>query len=474
MIFSACVFGYGPVGQEVVSRISKLEGYGDYLRVHIVIVKDLTETPDAVFNSAGQWKLLSHHPEDPDLSISIGDDIEWLESEGYRGHDVVIDCSSSEEDFSKEVSAQMELNKNFLLYKCNDLAKVDDLMATIKTTISKKSGNFISDYNLTLLNRTNFYKEKEFSSEKLLDTDPDRIYENNEFQFRQSKEIELTDILFAGCSVTYGVGISLENIWGNVLAKKLNLTATNLSKPGASIEQIVGNVFRYFKNYGHPKYLFCLLPDYGRYFFPVDGKFYKTKDMNNPPAESGSIQNGKSFFQTIHLEVDYEDAPQKYIKLPYDYKKILSPDMYLHEAIKNIRFLEQYCKATGIKLLWSTWDRKLQEIAEHAQNYNETKFDYFFSCSDFYRYWNRGVESREDVFFSEQSDLDVCIFNHKGKVCSCGDNCHEELRESYPKEFYSGTDTKHVDGKMQSHYGAHWHRHTAEAFYSKIMELNLL
>lgn len=477
MILSACVFGYGPVGQKIVSKFAELPGYGTDVRVHIVIVKDLTKNDDAVFTSLGQWKLKSYSPENENLSISVGDDIEWLESEGYRGHDVVIDCSWSKENFSAEVESQIQLNPGLSLYRCEDIDKVDDLMDALKDRIfksrkQKSIQEFGSDYKFTVLDRTDFYSSTEFDPEKLISTDPHRVYENNSFQFRDTKEVGLTEALFAGCSVTYGVGVSIENIWGNVLSKKLGVSATNLSKPGSSTEQIVKNIFKYFSNFGHPEYLFCLFPNYGRYFFPVDGTFYKTKRDEDPASELGTGDKNSSFFQTIHLDADYHKTPPTYIKLPYDYTKVLSPDMYLREACKNIRFLEQYCRAVGIKLFWTTWDNRFQGILEFAQEYQHTKFDYFFKPLESPHYWNAGVDCRKDLFFSNLDDLETCKTQHKDIDCSCGNNCHPELKKEFLDEFYSGTDTKQADGRAHSHFGAHWHAHMAESFYRKVQELD--
>lgn len=477
MLLSACIFGYGPVGQELVDRFHKLENYGETFRIHIVIVKDLDKTDDALFTSYGQWKLRSKSPEDLDKSISVGDDIEWLETEGYLGHDVLIDCSSEEEDFSLEIENQLKLNPNFIVYRCKDITFVDNTMRELENRIShlnkvKKAKNAGDDYKLTLLDRTDFYSEPEFSPQKLFDTDPSRVYENNAQQFRNLTNLSKTDVVYAGCSVTYGVGVSIENIWGNVLSKKLNLSSTNLSKPGSSTEQIVKNVFKYFSNFGHPEYVFCLFPNYGRYFFPVDGTFYKTKKDKEPTSELGTGDRRTSFFQTVHLDNDYHKTPPTYIKLPYDYTKVLSPDIYLREACTNIRFLEQYCKAVGIKLLWTTWDNRFEEVLDFAQEHENTKFECFFKPLQSPRYWNAAVSSRKDVFFSDLNDLHICRTQHRNKDCSCGDNCHQDIKEAFFDEFYSGTDTNQADGTFHSHFGAHWHAHMAESFFAKLQELD--
>lgn len=494
MILSACVFGYGPVGQKFVSEFCKLDGYDDYIRIHIVIVKDLKNHDDAFFTPYGQWKLRSQYSEDPAKGVSIGDDSEWLKSQGYLGHDVLIDCSWENENFDEEISDQLKLNPNFTLYTCKTLSKVDVLIEKLKSEIEykheqkllkekelkekklKKSKKDVpvkeeeNLYKLALFNRKDFYISKKNDKTNFLDIDSDRIYENNSYNFRETKETCKTDIVYAGCSVTYGVGVSIENIWGNILAEKLGGTSTNMSKAGSSITEIVSNIYKYFHTFGHPKYLFCVFPDYTRYFFPVDGKFYKERNIEDAYVEYQTYhEKTGSFFSTIHYGL--ESFKGSYIKLPYDYKRVVSPDMGLYEATKDIRRLEQYCKATGIKLLWTTWEYFFENTILSAQNIENIKFDNFFALSELnnFYYVNKGLNNaRKDIFYENKEKYVLCLTDHKDMVCECDSGCHQDLKAKYPDEFYSGTD---VEAGTNSHFGSHWHAHVAEGFYNKVQEL---
>lgn len=490
MILSACVFGYGPIGKAVVDEFSKLSGYGKDIRIHVVYVKNMKDFPDAQLNNQNFWKIKNENFNDENLSITISDDQEWLESTGYLGHDVIFDCSEKDDDFSEEIKNQMALNSNFLLYKCSKLGFVDAFIEMILNRIVKlrelKFKNEIKEqienlrvvdkkdqYKLTLYARKTFYSELISDPRRFIDLDPERLYESNSYEFRSNNETEKTPIVFAGCSVTYGMGVSIENIWTDHLAKLLNLNYTNLSRAGASIGEIVNYVFKYVEIYGNPEYVFCLFPDHERLFVPIDNVWYAEKiDKNNKfsvSGEKGTTGPDKKFFRTVHLHVENKNPPGL-LKLPYDYKKIFSPDLTIYSAMKSIRYLEQYCKAVGIKLIWSTWDHQFTDILLDAQCDEETSFDNFFNLYSYNFDYSRikmpnNKSPVKEVFFKDSNSLDFCLSEHvnMGVDCLCENLCHEEIKKDHPDEFYAGTDS----AMGHPHFGAHWHRHAAESFYNE-------
>ena len=85
------------------------------------------------------------------------------------------------------------------------------------------------------------------SNEKYLDKK--NTYSINSKGFR-SKEFEPnTDIIFSGCSFTFGVGIPEDAIWGVQVANNLKMSYSNLSIPGDSVMGIINNIYQYFKTY---------------------------------------------------------------------------------------------------------------------------------------------------------------------------------------------------------------------------------
>ncbi len=487
MILSACIFGYGPIGKAVVDKFTCLPGYGKDIRIHIVYVKKLKDFPEAQLNNQNFWKINNKYFNNKKLSITIGDDHEWLNSSGYMGHDVIFDCSEKDDDFSQEINDQLNLNNNFVLYKCSSLDSVDEFMEPILDRITKlrklkfnekikeqiDSSVFSekSNYKLTLNARKTFYSETEYNSKKIIEDDPKRIYENNSNGFRSKKELEKTPLLFAGCSVTYGVGVSIENIWATQVAKLLNLDHTNIGKSGASTGHIVNSIFKYVETYGNPEYLFCLFPDYKRFYVPVDDVFYaeKLNNKNKVPTniEKESSESNKKFFQTIYLGVEKEKN-NKLIKLPYDYKRVFSDDLAIYDAMKSIRYLEQYCRAADIKLFWATWDPVFNGLVIDSQLEPDTRFEKFFNLYDHNFDYSRiklSENSIKEIFFDNYADFELCLSSHinPGVECTCGTLCHAEIKKEFPDEYFAGTDS----ALGHPHFGAHWHRHAAESFYNE-------
>jgi hypothetical protein len=145
------------------------------------------------------------------------------------------------------------------------------------------------------------------------------------------------NIVYAGCSFTYGEGLPEEYTWPHLLTKKIekdhpgkNVEYFNLSQPGAGVHQVIRVCFDYFKKYGNPDYLFLMLPDVMRGISWVDHRsMYETliPDINN--IEAGPFY--KKYFQSVIAENFW----------------LLASDL--------MHIMEQYCEAAGITLLWDGW-----------------------------------------------------------------------------------------------------------------------
>lgn len=79
------------------------------------------------------------------------------------------------------------------------------------------------------------------------------------------------DILFIGCSETYGVGIKYSDLWAKKVRDKINkdLPFYNLGLIACSSEEIIYNLFKYLKRYGNPGTIFFLMPETFRGFEPT-------------------------------------------------------------------------------------------------------------------------------------------------------------------------------------------------------------
>jgi len=106
--------------------------------------------------------------------------------------------------------------------------------------------------------------------------------EFNSFGYRSDefiKEHFHEHILFVGCSITYGVGLEKEKTWPDILYKKISKEKKlsgyfNLSVPGSSIFDQVFRIFKYFKEFGHPKHLFLNIPEAMRFYLNEDKIIY--------------------------------------------------------------------------------------------------------------------------------------------------------------------------------------------------------
>lgn len=334
-------------------------------------------------------------------------------------------------------------------------------------------------YSTTAFRITNENRTKEFFN------DPGRVYLENPFGFRSADFGPPVDLVFAGCSFTYGSGVPAESIWGNLISRSLNLSAVNISKTGASVSWIVDSLFKYFKNYGNPKYLLCLFPDFYRYRFPVDGSHYGIKqklDIHNEmfkaqiltkAIEPFTIGEKNNYMTTLHIN-QYK-KPAKYIKFPYDYENAISTDLSIYEAIRSIRHLEAYCKSANIKIVWSSWDKSFYDLGERLNQDENLKFDGFFNFmkNNFNTFTKTNVNGRsKNCFYPEDmSPEKACTPWHTSETCSCELNCHQEHVDFEPESFDFGTDDKN---DVPGHPGRHWHIHCAESFLTELKNIGVI
>lgn len=138
------------------------------------------------------------------------------------------------------------------------------------------------------------------------------------------------NILFAGCSATFGDGLPYKNTWDYILYDQLSKTNNlgpfnSLSYPGGSVSKIITNILKYCNSFGMPNEIYLMLPDYSRNVI-----FDK---------------NDNSFSSTISID--------------YFQNKILNnmiPENLFFEFQNYYRMLEIFCKTNNIKLVSCSWD----------------------------------------------------------------------------------------------------------------------
>jgi hypothetical protein len=160
--------------------------------------------------------------------------------------------------------------------------------------------------------------------------DPSQLYVLNSDGLRSDEFTSKHDgkhVLFAGCSVTAGEGLLLEHTWAYKVYQELAQTEKlsgyfNIAFPGASIAEIISQIFRYINLYGNPSTIFVNFPD-------PDREYYYASAMDFRKSDS----------------VHGIDDPMKLV----DTKQIDSLVFALYLA------LNVYCRAQGVTLIATTW-----------------------------------------------------------------------------------------------------------------------
>jgi hypothetical protein len=180
-------------------------------------------------------------------------------------------------------------------------------------------------------------------------------YYINEFGMRGKFNPE-SEIIGAGCSFTFGVGVPEEGRWTDILGEKTNQKINNFGLPGYSIEGICNILISYATNYKMPKKIFCVFPDLFRSLMIEDFEFYSSKKWVRDRHENYRL-NLTSANPAIYFNYDEK---KMYGEIP-DLKErhvesLLSPHQLILNSINAIYILESFCSTNNIELCWTTWD----------------------------------------------------------------------------------------------------------------------
>lgn len=271
-------------------------------------------------------------------------------------------------------------------------------------------------------------------------------YENS-LGFMSKEFTECADIVGLGCSFTYGDGVMGSTTWGEILADKMNLTYHNISGSGRSTMWAISNFFSYVNQFGNPKIVVALFPEFTRIQVASQPTHMITKNMPEEKKKEGTIIR--------YALYERFNEGQKYFKLPVVAEEIFPSETAFDVSLQYIKMLEAYCNSNNIKLLWSTWMKLQQEWLE--KNITKTQFKNFISS----RTWEWHV--REEDGFYERHCMEI---HPDGEKCKVYDHCHLEYENLYGKNFHVSDDR--IDGVRYAHWGVHRHAHTAEIFMKEL------
>ena len=184
----------------------------------------------------------------------------------------------------------------------------------------------------------------------------------NKFTFR-SKPLKKfnkneINIIYAGCSITYGEGVYEKEMWTTILTNKIQslnsdkiVNGNNIAYPGASIKAIIKNLLGAIQITGNPNYIFISFPPVSRDLFYSKGR--------------------GQFINCFVHDFIHQDPLDTSIR----YNQNFSYENNLLTATTIIFLLEEFCKSSNIKLIWGTWDENDNETFQKINFSNYLKIN---------------------------------------------------------------------------------------------------
>jgi hypothetical protein len=195
------------------------------------------------------------------------------------------------------------------------------------------------------------------------------------------------DILFAGCSITFGDGMLEEYIWPKIvydeLSKKYNTSGYyNVAGPGLNHFEIYHQIFKYIEIYGNPNFIFINFPDLNRAVdsgVEVHALFPTIIPMHNALLQYAKANGIKlvMFSWDIH---SFSDGPypntepndnDHFVKTPHlDPRKIINKTLFQFSSSDRNEFMMNYMSINKKHTLKNFMLRGLDVVhpgvAEHA------------------------------------------------------------------------------------------------------------
>lgn len=198
-------------------------------------------------------------------------------------------------------------------------------------------------------------------------------YTLNKFGFRSKEfktfEKQNINILYSGCSFTWGDGVFEEEMWTNVLTNKIEelnpnkkVDSVNVAYPGANIKAIVKNLLGTTQKIGLPNYIFICFP-------PVARDLFYSKGYGQ-------------FFNCFVEDPGFPFEPQS-VSRRYNHNFCYENNLLTSTTM--IFLLEELCKSLNIKLFWTTWDNEDNKI------FQKINFNNYLKIND--EYQNKAIKT---------------------------------------------------------------------------------
>lgn len=304
-------------------------------------------------------------------------------------------------------------------------------------------------------------------------------YTLNNYNYRGPDFRPNIDIITAGCSQTFGIGVPDNGPWPVHVADILNASYVNVSMPGASIEWIIDSIYRYIDTFGKPKRgIIVFFPDLLRHDLVINSDINEATKTNIGDFIPQYYSDDDKLRLISYSPMGYP-APA-YIKRPYPIEQTLVLEESVKSAILKIKDFERFCKHADIKLIWSSWaDSLVWLMGEIGEGYTFDNYIRIVNLADWKSHIHPIEKTEEDPegiadykldhlnYASETGCLDEMALDGR---CICFSNCHFDRLNEFPESFHEGTDRI---GEGNSHYGVHKHIHIAEDLAARAIEIGM-
>lgn len=279
-------------------------------------------------------------------------------------------------------------------------------------------------------------KVDEYLINGVLFNDSVNTYKLNSRNYRSPEFEAGTELVTLGCSQTFGCGVPQDEMWPAKLAEYMGVSYANLANVGSNPREQVHRFYAYVEEFGLPKYVALLMPEYSRYLYPLR---YDVNTVNGYyPEDSGGW--GSSVESVVLPKPPYGEMDAayyaKYSKRPHDLAEVLSYEWPFYETMMSIYNLSVFCRAAGVSLVYGTWDDDLEKI--------------LIDKKSSYPHISR-FELREFV------DISLRELDRIG--------CHSDYVTEYGENWSRGMDGD--ENGHGRHMGIHYHWHIARAFLDK-------
>jgi hypothetical protein len=307
-------------------------------------------------------------------------------------------------------------------------------------------------------NKNNPYaRRNEINQSHIQVVDEDNDYYINELGFRGKINYD-SEILAAGCVITFGLGVPEEATWSQILSKKINMDIVNLGNPGVPVKKICEMIIKYACKYKMPKTIFVLFPSFFRGMLLEDVDFYSsTKNMY--PVVQRKLWKQENFDTNIFFNKDKNFVSFKYTSKPRYFKSkdqeinymenVFSPHQLILDSIESILILEYFCFSHNINLYWTTPDPATAMLMDTLLKIPNFKLK---------KYFNFDTENFEDNFDINGDFIkESCSLSHDSKFLN-----HPSWKRGSDKCL--DINNNELKSWVKSP-GIHYHHHVAELFY---------